>query len=384
MRPIPSYAVEMLNIIKNAGFEAYAVGGCVRDAILGKTPDDIDITTSATPDRITDLFPTSALTGGRFFTVTAFHKGGKAEITPFRSEYGYTDSRRPDEVKFASELSEDLKRRDFTVNTLCFDGEKVVDLLGGTADIEAGIIRCVGDPELRFDEDALRIMRAFRFSAELGFTIEPRTLSAALANAGKLQSISVERIRDELIKTALSPAPERISPLLESGALAFLKLGASPYLPKLKELTDDGQTRLSAFLDACGRDAVGLLKLPTRLKRVISAVFAVLDSFPPPAENSVKRAMSRFTAEAFAIAAEIAEKLYGKPSDYSKIYRRILERGEPYLISHLALGGTDLKDAGVPEKDIGSVLGKLLDAVIDSPQSNTREKLTELLTKLEY
>ena len=381
MYPIPDYAVEMLNIIRNAGFEAYAVGGCVRDMILGIKPTDIDITTSAPPDRIRELFPSSVLTGGRFFTVTVFHAGGKAEITPFRSEGGYSDSRRPDEVSFASDLSEDLKRRDFTVNTICFDGERIIDLLGGKADIDARVIRCLGEPERRFDEDALRIMRAFRFSAELGLTIEPRTLKAAISCSGKLRGISVERIRDELIRIAVSDAPERISPLLESGALSFLSLGPSPLLPKMKILNNDTQTRLSAFLELCGRDAVGLMKLPARLKRVISAVFDLLDSFPPANESGVKRAMSRFSAEVFLIAAELAKKLRGEPRDYSALCRRILENGEPYRISDLALNGTDLKNAGVPEIEIGSVLERLLDAVIESPGSNTRDKHSELMKK---
>lgn len=382
MLPIPEFAVEILNTLNSAGFEAYAVGGCVRDAIIGTVPTDVDIATSATQEQIHSLFPASKLTGGRFFTVTVSRAGGKAEITPFRKEGGYSDSRRPDEVNLASDLSEDLKRRDFTVNSICFDGKNIIDPLNGKADIKAGIIRCVGEPERRFDEDALRIMRAFRFSAELGFEIEPRTMAAALSCSRKLQSISVERIRDELIKIALSPEPERVSTLFECGALAFLKLSASPLLPKLKTLTDDAETRLSALFDICGREAVETLKLPTRLKRVIQAVFCALDSFPPPAENAVKRAMNRFTAEAFAVAAEIADRLYGKPAECSRLCELILDSGEPYLISHLALNGTDLKNAGVQDKDIGSTLNELLEKVFDSPESNTRRKLSELLTKL--
>ena len=381
MFPILGYAVEMLNIIKNAGYEAYAVGGCVRDAVLGTEPSDIDITTSADPDAIQSLFPHSVRTGGKFFTVTVFHNGGKAEITPFRSEGGYSDSRRPDTVAIASELTEDLERRDFTMNTLCFDGEKIIDLLGGKTDIENKLIRCVGEPERRFDEDALRIMRAFRFSAELGFEIEPKTLSAALSESRKLQRISVERIRDELIKTLLSPAPERLSPLLEEGGLGFLNLTASPLLPRIKELRTEISTRLSAFFYICGRDAPALMKLPTRLKRDISGVFGVLDSLPPPTKSGVKRAMSRFSAAAFASAAEIAEKLYGAPAEYSALCRAVTESGEPYRISDLAVNGADLMNAGVPEKEIGAALERLLDAVIDAPELNDRKPLMAMITK---
>ena len=381
MFPIPEYAVEMLNIIKNAGYEAYAVGGCVRDAILGTEPGDIDITTSADPDMIQSLFPHSVRTGGRFFTVTAFHKGGKAEITPFRSEGGYSDSRRPDTVTIASKLADDLKRRDFTVNTLCFDGEKVIDLLGGKADIEAKIIRCVGKPERRFDEDALRIMRAFRFSAELGFEIDPQTLSAALSESRKLQNISVERIRDELIKSLLSPAPERISPLLEHGALGFLNISSSPLLTRIKALSEDKLTRLSAFCYICGRDAPALMKLPTRLKCDISGVFGVLDSLPPPTKSGVKRMMSRFSAGAFAAAAEIAEKLYGATNAYAELCRSVIENEEPYRVSDLAVNGADLIAAGFRQKEIGAALERLLEAVIEAPELNNPKSLMAIITK---
>ena len=381
MISLPGYAVEMLNTIKNAGCEAYAVGGSVRDAVLGKKPTDIDITTSATPEKIMGLFPRSVLTGGKYLTVTALHGGGKAEITPFRSESGYSDSRRPDEVHVASGLEEDLKRRDFTVNTLCFDGERVIDLLGGIADIKAKLIRCVGEPERRFDEDALRIMRAFRFSAQLGFEIEPRTLSAALSLSPKLREISVERVRDELIKTALSPAPERISPLLECGALSFLKLSISPLLPMVKNVGRDEITRLAAFFYACGREAVGLIKLPARLKRDIQGVFAVLDSLPPAEETAVKREMSRFSAGVFAAVAEIAEKLLGKTGRYSDICRTVVESGAPYRVSDLAVSGGDLKSAGVPDRQIGAVLQILLDAVIEDPRLNERDTLITLSSK---
>ena len=184
-------------------------------------------------------------------TVTVIHAGGKAEITPFRSDGGYSDSRRPDKVSLASGLYEDLSRRDFTINTLCFDGENIIDLLDGSSDLYAGIIRCVGEPRQRFGEDALRIMRAFRFSAELGFTIEQQTLDAALSLSPNLKNISVERIRDELTKALLSRSPERITPLLESNALVFLGIAPSPVPDKLGLLSCDPTARLSAFFYTC-------------------------------------------------------------------------------------------------------------------------------------
>ena len=381
MKQLPQYALEILNILQNAGFEAYAVGGCVRDAVMGKTATDIDITTSAKPEEILALFPRSILTGGAYFTVTVFHGDGKAEITPFRSEGGYSDSRRPDTVGFAGGLADDLKRRDFTVNTLCFDGVRIIDLLGGRADIQAKVIRCVGDAERRFNEDALRIMRAFRFAATLGFDIEGGTLNAALSCADGLKRISVERIRDELIKTAVSPEAERIDPLLESGALGFIGLHASPLLPKLASLPSDTETRLSALLELCGRDALDRLKLPTRQKRVIRAVFNLLDCFPAPEKNAVKRAMSTFSAKVFLIAAEIGENVYGKSSEYIALFFEIAERNEPYRVSDLEVNGRDLISAGIPKAEIGDELKRLLESVIDDPEINTKERLLELLKR---
>ena len=379
MLPMPEHAIEILKIIKNAGFEAYAVGGCVRDALLGNTAADVDITTSAPSEVIMSLFPHSILTGGKYMTVTVIHAGGKAEVTPFRSESGYSDSRRPDSVAAASGLAEDLKRRDFTINALCFDGENTIDPLGGISDLKSRVIRCVGDPERRFDEDALRIMRAFRFSAELGFEIEPQTLRAALAASEKLKRISVERIRDELIKTLLSASPESIAPLLETGALSFLGISGSPLIAKLGSLTRDETARLAAFYCACGRGAAEAMKLPKRQKRVICEVFSIIDSFPPPTKSAVKRTLYSSSAEAFAIAAEIAEKLYGKTGEYSTILRSIAESREPYRVSDLAVNGSDLIESGVRASDVGRALELLLGSVIDRPELNTRENLLNII-----
>lgn len=377
MNYLPKYALEILNILKNSGFEAYAVGGCVRDALLGIGTSDIDITTSALPEQTEKLFPHSVRTGGRFFTVTVLHGGGTAEITTYRSEMGYSDSRRPDGVGVASSLIEDLKRRDFTVNSLCTDGKSIVDLLGGRKDIDSKIIRCIGNPSERFGEDALRIMRAFRFSASLGFTIEPNTLKAALECSEKLREISIERIRDELIKTAVSDHPENIAPLLDCGALAFLGLNGSPLLPMLKSIRRDEALRLAAFLMICGKESAEKLKLSNAQKRTISAIFSISDNFPPLERNAVKRSMSAFTADIFADAAEIAAALFGKSRDYIELCKDISASGEPYTLSQLAVNGKDLLNDGVPEEDIGIILKQLLDTVIDSPDMNRKDILLE-------
>lgn len=379
MKYLPEYALEMLNILKNAGYEAYAVGGCVRDALLGTETADIDITTSALPEQIQTLFPHSVRTGGMFFTVTVSHGGGKAEITTYRSESGYSDSRRPDGVAAASSLIEDLKRRDFTVNSLCCDGENIIDLLDGKKDIASKTIRCIGNPSERFGEDALRIMRAFRFSASLGFSIEPETLKAALVCSEKLREISVERIRDELIKTAVSASPENISPLLECGALDFLGLHGSPMLIRLKDIRSDENIRLAAFLYICGKDSVGKLKLSNAQKRSISAIFSIMDNFPPLERNAVKRSMSAFTADDFKCAAEIAAVFFGKSRNYISLCEEIVSSGEPYTLSQLAVNGGELLESGVSGEDIGVSLKHLLDIVIDAPEMNKKDILLHKL-----
>jgi len=217
---IPAPILQTVTAIQASGYEAYIVGGCVRDFLMNKTPADWDITTSARPEQILKIFP-DARYENTFGTVllpvrTAAADGSQGrleeviEITTYRSEQGYNDRRHPDTIRFETELAKDLERRDFTVNALALDpvaGDKVIDLFGGQKDIKAGIIRAVGEPSDRFKEDALRLLRAARFSAQLGFALEPKTQRAIVKLAGSLKFISPERIRDEFIKILASPRP---------------------------------------------------------------------------------------------------------------------------------------------------------------------------------
>lgn len=221
--------------LEQAGFRAYAVGGCVRDILLGKEAKDWDVTTSAKPEEILKLFEESFYEN-KFLTVTV--KTGsdddtlkEIEVTTFRAESGYSDKRHPDEVKYASTVEEDLSRRDFTVNALAIGAKenKIMDLYGGEEDLKKKIIRAVSDPHERFNEDALRMLRAVRLAAQLGFTIEEKTFAAIKKNAGLLEMIARERIRDELMKTITTPrAREGIEMLREAGLLRFI-------LPELEE-----------------------------------------------------------------------------------------------------------------------------------------------------
>jgi tRNA nucleotidyltransferase (CCA-adding enzyme) len=209
------YIIEML---QQHGFEAYAVGGCVRDMLLGREPEDWDITTSATPEEVKKIFRRTVDTGIQHGTVTILLDKDHYEVTTYRLDGAYEDNRHPKEVTFTASLTEDLKRRDFTINAMAFnEQEGIIDLFHGMEDLNDGFIRCVGSPEERFDEDALRILRAVRFSAQLNFRIEENTLKAVKEKVELLKNISAERIRVELTKLLISNHPDRLRVLYESG-----------------------------------------------------------------------------------------------------------------------------------------------------------------------
>ena len=208
---LPEKVRYIIHRITQAGYEAYAVGGCVRDSVLGRKPDDWDITTSASPRQIKGLFERTLDTGLKHGTVTVMLGQEGFEVTTYRIDGDYEDGRHPKEVTFTASLLEDLKRRDFTVNAMAYnDQDGLVDAFDGIKDLRAGIIRCVGSPEERFSEDALRILRAIRFSAQLGYRIEPQTQKAIEELAPNLRLISAERIQAELIKLVASPHPENL------------------------------------------------------------------------------------------------------------------------------------------------------------------------------
>jgi len=242
--PIPKEIVAVVETLEAAGFEAFAVGGSVRDILLGRTPKDWDITTSAGPEEIMALFEGSKYEND-FGTVSVFPKNvadpalKMVEVTPYRVESTYTDKRHPDNVSFGKKLEEDLARRDFTINALALNvkTDEVIDPFSGKRDFKNGLIRAVGKPEERFTEDALRIMRAVRFSAELGFTIESETMSAIAEHVKNLTFIAKERIRDEFSKIILSPDPDIALALMNK--LGILKM----VMPELEEGIDVGQNK---------------------------------------------------------------------------------------------------------------------------------------------
>lgn len=237
--PIPKEVTRVTNTLRNAGFESFLVGGCVRDMLLGRKPKDWDITTNATPEEIQSCFGedetfyenTFGTVGVKVKAEREGDEDGIVEVTPYRTEGKYSDARRPDEVRFAEKLSDDLQRRDFTVNAIAYDPhtQKFVDLYGGKDDLTRKSLRAVGVPHDRFSEDALRMLRAIRLSAELGFSIEGETMAAIAHNAPLLERISQERIRDEFSKMILSREPAMAIALAEQlGLLAYI-------LPELRE-----------------------------------------------------------------------------------------------------------------------------------------------------
>ena len=220
---IPAPAEEILTKLNENGYEAYVVGGCVRDMILGREPGDWDITTSALPEQVKQVFRRTVDTGIQHGTVTVMMGDEGYEVTTYRIDGEYADGRHPDSVTFTPSLTEDLKRRDFTVNAMAYNGNTgLVDEFGGMEDLDRGIIRCVGEPMDRFSEDALRILRAIRFSAQLGFAIEGRTYEAIRAIAPNMVHVSKERIQAELTKLLLSPHPGHISMVYETGISPYV------------------------------------------------------------------------------------------------------------------------------------------------------------------
>ena len=235
---IPEKVNMIIEGLKDSGYEAYAVGGCVRDMVLGREPEDWDITTSATPYEVKRIFRRTVDTGIQHGTVTVLMDKEHFEVTTYRVDGEYEDNRHPKEVQFTSSLMEDLRRRDFTINAMAYnEREGIIDLFGGMEDLKRGLIRCVGDAGERFDEDALRILRAIRFSAQLGFAIEENTLEYIRKKAGHLSNISAERIRVELTKLLISDHPDRLRLLYDTGITAVV-------LPEFDAMMKTGQNNI--------------------------------------------------------------------------------------------------------------------------------------------
>ena len=431
------FIIEQLN--KN-GYEACIVGGCVRDSLLGKIPNDWDITTSAKPQDVKRIFRRTVDTGIQHGTVTVLVDKDAFEVTTYRVDGVYEDHRRPKEVAFTANLEEDLKRRDFTINAMAYnDTDGVIDVFGGINDLDNGIIRCVGNPSDRFDEDALRILRAVRFAAQLGFRIDEPTRDAMKMQARFLRDISAERIQVELTKLITSDNPDRLVEAYELGLTsvilpefdAMMKTEQNnPHhiynvgihtIKVMENVPKDMVLRYTALLHDVGKpdskttgedgidhfhghqarsekmanEILRRLKLDNntidRVKRlVLYHDYGIADN-----ELNI-RAFRRFLAklgtEHFEDYITIRKADMAGQSDYNlearrhaidnmkEMYRIVVAENQCLRISDLAIGGKELIELGMqPGRRMGETLKYLLDRVIDEPELNSVEKLTAIV-----
>ena len=382
----PKYVRHVLVTLQSRGYSAYLVGGCVRDILLETRPQDWDICTSALPEEVLDIFPGSQPTGLRHGTVTVDRRG--VEVTTFRSESGYQDHRHPDAVSFVGDLTTDLSRRDFTMNAIALAADGlIVDPFGGVEDIAARRIRCVGDPGTRFGEDALRMLRALRFSARLGFEVESGTLAAIAEKAPLAAHLAAERIRDELEKILLTSAPETAYTAMELGLLdSFLlrRPAAEEGFSRIALLPKKALERWAALCillerTDCIQDAEEFLlslRLDSRTVRCCGGCVALTGGDVPDSRLQWKRYLSLFGVDSVTCAALAMDALYG--GDRTKELKSILKSGECFSIKHLAVNGDDLIELGLQGKELGEMLSFLLDYVMEYPDNNRRELLLGL------
>lgn len=381
---IPDYALSVMARLREAGEEVYIVGGCVRDALLGSAPHDYDMAVSCPPERTLEILSDirTIPTGLQHGTVTAISEGNPIELTTFRVDGDYTDMRRPDSVSFTSSIADDLARRDFTVNAMAYSPESsLVDLFGGREDLVAGILRAVGEPKKRFSEDALRIMRAFRFSAQLGFEIEEATLRAAYECRGGLQNIAIERIHAEFVRLICSPAPEK--PLKLMRELEILPFVSRDYEPSdqiialLPKMPNDSAARLGFyFCDTTRARAVDELNRLRCSNKEKSVALAVVENARARIESPYDARILRARVGENARVVLCASVLLGI-SDESAL--SMLDESAPTALSDLALSGSELVALGLRGKDIGKTMEHLLREVIKEPSLNKKEVLISIV-----
>ena len=434
---LPEKVGRIIGTLQEHGYEAYAVGGCIRDSILGREPEDWDITTSAMPEETKALFDKTFDTGIQHGTITVLLEKEGFEVTTYRIDGKYEDSRHPKEVTFTRNLREDLLRRDFTINAMAYnETDGLVDIFGGLEDLEAGMIRCVGTAKERFKEDALRILRGVRFAAQLGFDIEEDTRQGMKELAWTLQNISAERIQVELVKMITSKRPEMLREAYELGMTRIV-------LPEFDQLMTTGQEtphhmysvgehtlhamkniradkilRLAMLLHDMGKpalktvDEAGVahfkkhaleseriaenvlrrLKFDNDTIRKVTRLVRCHDLRMPATAKSVRRAMNQIGEELFPYYMEVrradvlAQSMYQREEkienldQIEELYRQIVEDGDCVSLKDLAVTGRDLIASGMkPGKEIGEKLEELLKLVIEDPKLNTKEELLKRL-----
>ena len=429
---LPEKVKVMIQTLEAAGYEAYAVGGCVRDSVLGRIPADWDITTSALPEQVKELFHRTIDTGIEHGTVTVMMDKEGFEVTTYRVDGEYRDHRHPEQVNFTGELKEDLRRRDFTINAMAYNDRcGMVDAFGGIEDLKHGVIRCVGVARERFEEDALRILRAVRFAAQLGFEIEKETADAARTLAGNLKDISAERIQTELVKLLVSPHPEMLRTAYELGITRVVlpefdvmmetpqhhphhMYSVGEHTLKALEFTDPEKVlRLSVLFHDFGKpqtrttadgvdhfhghakiSAQETVRIMRRLKfdnatmDQVKRIVLYHDVRPQPDERQIRRLLHRAGEDIFPGLFQVMGADILAQSEYRKIeklvnlervhqvYDEILKRKDCISLKNLQVTGKDLIAAGMePGKKIGEILNQMLEDVLETPEHNEREYL---------
>lgn len=392
---IPEYVNAILSALNEGGFEAYIVGGGVRDIVLLRTPNDFDITTDAKPDEMKAVFAKmkafsdvkTVETGLMHGTITVICDGRACEVTTYRIDGEYIDSRHPEAVEFTSSLAEDLRRRDFTINAMAYNDEVgLVDLFGGCDDIKNKLIRCVGDPNKRFSEDALRILRAFRFAARLGFSIEEKTLQAIKNNKEKLSFISRERVFSELSQLLLCENPQKILKTMEkSGVLPYVLYGYNG-----KEKSFDGishlpkniPVRLAFFLQDIVSDydvAISKLKTSNEIKKKTKKLLEISDEPFLPTERYAREFIVKYGDEADdAVALASALYLLVGETGFSEFYEAVRSEEFPRSIAELKVSGADISAEG---RLVGEVLQYLHEKTLGDPSLNEKEILLDMANK---
>ena len=385
----PEKVIKIADILAKNGYRSYAVGGCIRDAVMGRIPNDWDMTTSCSPKKMLEIFEKEGVktipTGLKHGTVSILIDREIYECTTFRIDGSYTDSRHPDKVTFTDELSEDLRRRDFTVNAMAGDplseNGEIVDIFGGRNDIENKIIRAVGDPEKRFTEDALRILRAIRFATVLDFEIENDTKAAAKRLSSRLRDISAERKSVELQKILLSEHADRgIALLLETDTAKFIHPDiALPKVP-LNSLPLRFSTRLAALFK--GVPDLSQMKLSNEIVKQVKTLCD--DSFF--SENISKfsddGAKARYMISKYRELAEDVALLRCDLSLAKKI-RDEINKCPAVSLPELAINGNDLLSSGIEARKLGEIMSSLLLSVIEYPDLNEKEKLIKIATMID-
>ena len=434
---LPKAVEYIIDTLEKAGYEGFAVGGCVRDTLLGRDPQDWDITTSAKPETVKKLFRKTIDTGIEHGTVTVMIDHVGYEVTTYRIDGEYEDSRHPKNVEFTTKLNLDLERRDFTINAMAYHPERgLVDLFHGMEDMEHKIVCCVGDPMERFHEDALRILRAVRFSAQLGFTIEEKTKAGIQALAPNLKCVSAERIQTELVKLLVSPHPDYLRVAYETGItreflpefdacmeteqntphhcytvgehiLHSLLLVRPDKVLRLTMLLHDIAKPVMRKTDENGRDHFKMhapegekmaksilrrLKFDNDTISKVSRLIKYHDDRPMPEMSSVRRAVNRIGEDLFPMYLEVQEADMLAQSEYrreeksarlkgvAECYHKVVEEKQCVSLKTLAVTGRDLIQAGYkPGPELGEVLKEMLEHVLEEPSDNTKEKLMEFI-----